>query len=145
MPVGYREVLSWTKNNEAFTTGVKEQMDGRADQLKKVVGFDVRDYLSKINSTFDYEETNLKTKTMLVQLITKKYNEGYKTIVYTDDKLENLKEFKAAAGLVKKDQPDFNYRLYHFLNDHSGLKRESYYWAIGSLYDLMGNKKIIGK
>ena len=44
---GFREILTWTKNNEAFTTGTIEQMDWRSEYLNPKVGFDVNCYFQK--------------------------------------------------------------------------------------------------
>lgn len=140
---GYREVLSWTKNNEAFTTGIREQLDWRAEYLNPRVGFDLRDYIQKVVSTFDYGETNVKTREMLMDYLQKKYQAGYKAVVYTDDKLANCEEFRQAAEEVKKSYLDFSYRIYNILNDDQGLRAVKAYWQIGNLYDLMENEKAI--
>lgn len=138
---GVKEVLEWTKNNETFSTGVPEQVDWRMEYLKPKIGFDVRDYMQKINSTFDYGETNTKTKEMLVDYMQKKYDEGYKIIVCTDDKEKNLDSFKEAAEEIKKNYPDFSCRLYLAANDNQGLREKDNYCIIGSLNDLFTKEK----
>lgn len=140
---GFAEVLSWTKNNEAFTTGVKEQLDWRAKYLNPKAGFDIRKYFQNIASTFDYGETNLKTKEMLVDYLMKKIGQGYQTVVYTDDKLSNCVFFKEAAEVVKKSKPEFSYRVYHLLNQGKSVKKMDWYHEIGQLLDLLENEKII--
>jgi hypothetical protein len=140
---GYREVLTWAKNNEAFTTGFREQMDWRAEYLNPRVGYDIRKYLQKITSTFDYAETNLKTKEMLVDFLSKKVQEGYQTVVYTDDKLANCQFFKEAAEIVRLTSPAFNYRVYHLTNSLSHVKKIGWYWEIGKLLDILKNEKIL--
>jgi len=138
---GVKEVLFWTKHNETFSTGMQEQMDWRSQYLTPRVGFDIKKFFQKLNSTFDYGETNKKTKEMLVDYLTKKYQAGYMTVVYTDDKLANCQSFIDAVESVKKNHPAFSYRLYHILNDDSGIKDKKTYWEIGSLYDFLANEK----
>ena len=140
---GFRKVLSWTKNNEAFTAGVKEQLDWRAYFLNSKVGFDIRDYLNKINSTFDFGETNKKTENMFLSILKEKYKKGFKTIVYTDDKIANVEFFRQVAEKIKEKYKDFSYRVYHILNDKSGLQDKGWYCEVGSLYDLLENEKKI--
>lgn len=140
---GFKKVLSWTKHNETFSTGVLEQIDWRAQYLNPRVGFDIRKFFQKFNSTFDYGETNTKTKVMLVDYLQKKYNEGYQTIVYTDDKLANCGSFREAATEVRSRYKDFSYRIYYILNDSSGLKDKGWCFKIGSLYDLLKNEQQI--
>lgn len=142
---GVKEVLSWTKHNETFSTGMQEQMDWRAECLNPKVGFDIREFFQKFNSTFDYDETNKKTKKMLVGYLNKKYQEGYKTVVYTDDKLENCQFFLDAVELVRKKYHDFSYRLYRILNNDKGLKQKNGYWEIGSLHNFLINEKKLVK
>jgi len=138
---GFQEVLSQTKHNETFSTGNREQMDWRAEYLNPRVGFDIRGLFEEMNSTFDYGPTNTKTRDMLVGYLLKKYDHGYQTVAYTDDKLPNGEEFVAAARVVQSRHPDFGYRLYHFLNDGHGLRIKEGYWEIGSLYDLLLNER----
>jgi len=138
---GAKEALQFSQHNETFTTGVPEQLDWRAEYLAPKTGFDFRSYFQKINTTFDYGETNKKTKEMLVDYLSKKYQEGYKTVVYTDDKLTNCQFFLDAVELVRRKYQDFSYRLYHVLNNDQGLKHKDGYWQIGSLYDLLANEK----
>ncbi|MFA6254753.1 MAG: hypothetical protein WC675_01815 [Patescibacteria group bacterium] len=138
---GAKEVLSWTKYNETFSTGMQEQMDWRAEYLVPKTGFDFRSCFQKLNSTFDYGETNKKTKEMLVDYLEKKYQQGYKTVIYTDDKETNCQFFLEAVKSVKDKYPDFSARLYHILNNNSGIKDKKTYWEIGSLYDFLANEK----
>ncbi|MFA6410170.1 MAG: hypothetical protein WCW26_01185 [Candidatus Buchananbacteria bacterium] len=140
---GAKEVLTWAKHNETFSQGMQEQIDWRAQYLTPRVGFDIRRFFQKLNSTFDYGETNKKTKEILTDYSIKKYQAGYKTIVYADDKLTNCQAFIDAVESVKMSYPDFSYRLYHILNDNSGLVEKDGYWQIGSLLDLLANEKNI--
>lgn len=140
---GYQEVLTWAKHNKAFTSGVKEQLDWRAEYLNPQVGFDIRSFFQEINSTFDYGETNVKTKEMLVDYLGEKYAHGYRTVVYTDDKLANCQKFQQAAEEVKTARPDFTYRWYHILNDSQGLRVKDGYWEIGGLKDIIENEERI--
>ncbi|KKU48042.1 MAG: hypothetical protein UX68_C0023G0018 [Parcubacteria group bacterium GW2011_GWA2_46_9] len=109
---GFREVLTWTKNNAVFTTGNREQVDWRAEQLHKKYDFDIRDYIKEICSTFDFGNTNRKTKDMLENILDKKYREGFRVAVYTDDNLGNCEFFIAAAttlyDLQKNEQKILN-------------------------------------
>ena len=140
---GVKEVLSWTKHNETFSTGMQEQMDWRAYYLTPRNGFDIRKFFQRLNSTFDYGETNKKTIEMYVDYLAKKYQEGYKTIVYTDDKLKNCQFFADAVKSLRKKYPDFSCRLYHVLNDNSGLIQKDGLWQIGNLKDLPINEQIL--
>jgi len=138
---GVKEVLTWAKHNETFTTGVPEQMDWRAEYLIPKIGFDFRKYFQKINSTFDYGETNKKTVETFADFLGKKYQEGYKIIVYADDKLTNCQAFIDAVESVKRNYPDFSYRLYHVLNNNSGIIEKDSYWQVGNLKGLLINEK----
>ena len=140
----FKKVLSWTKYNETFSTGNKEQMNWRAKYLNSKVDFDVLEYFQKLNSTFDYGNTNKKTKEMMIKYLKKRYNEGYKTVVYTDDKIKNLEFFREAGEVIKKKYNNFSYRLYHILKNKSGIKQKDYYFEVGGLIDLMNNEKILG-
>lgn len=137
---GFKEVLTLTKNNEAFTTGIPEQMNWRAHYLSKKVGFDVRKYLKKINTTFDYGETNKKTQEMLIDYLNKKYTEGYRVIVYTDDKLKNCLVFLKAASEVMGKHNDFSFRIYNVLNNKSRIENKGDHFEVGSLFDLLENE-----
>lgn len=134
---GFQEVLSWTKNNVVFTTGNKEQIDWRAEYFLKQGLFDSRPYLKEIHSTFDFGNTNKKTKEMIIEILKKKVKEGYDEVVYTDDKLENCLFFLGAA----KEIANLKVRIYNIKNDNFGIKQKNNYWEIGSLYNLMENEK----
>ena len=133
---GFAEVLSRTKHNETFTTGIREQMDWRAEYLNPRVGFDIKKYFQKIVTTFDFGETNVKTPEVLEKYIAQRQADGYDTIVYTDDKLANCELFKQAA-----DSVGISYRVYNIKNDGGGLRDKGWYWEIGDLYDFLGNEK----
>ena len=133
---GFAEVLGWTKHNETFTTGIREQMDWRAEYLNPKVGFDIKKYFQKIVTTFDFGETNVKTPEMLEKYLAQRKSEGYDTVVYTDDKLANCEMFRKAAEGV-----GISYRVYNMKNDSCGLRDEGWYWEIGDLYDLLKNEK----
>ena len=137
----FKKVLSWTKHNETFSTGNKEQVSWRAQYLNPKIGFDLTKYFQKLNSTFDYGKTNKKTKKMLVKYLDRKYQQGYKTVVYTDDKLDNLVFFKKAGELIKNKYPDFSFRLYNIFNSKSGLKNKKAYHEISGLLGLLANEK----
>lgn len=134
---GYKEVLEWTKHNETFTTGLKEHLDYRAQYLNPRVGFDIRSIFQKIISTFDYGETNVKTKEMLITYLQERFKQGYGTVVFTDDKLKNCEAFRDAAHEVK----GLYYRIYQMYNDDKGLRNKGWYCEIGNLYDLLENEK----
>jgi len=134
---GFKEVLSWTRNNEVFTTGNKEQIDWRAEYFLGKGFFDIRPYFKRINTTFDFGNTNKKTKGMITTLFKKKITEGYTEIVYTDDKLANCLLFLEAGQSVK----NLKMRVYHIKNDHLGIRKKENYWEIGNLHDLLENEK----
>jgi|SRR3989338_7951788 len=140
---GFREVLSWTKNNSVFTTGNREQVDWRAEQLNRKYDFDIRDYITEIYSTFDYGNTNRKTKSMFEDVLMKKYQEGFTTAVYTDDNLANCDFFIAAVKEITSQQSDFQFRVYRMMNDDRGLRQQNGYWDIGTLYDLQSSEKMM--
>jgi hypothetical protein len=139
---GFREVLTWAKNNIVFTTGNREQMDWRAEQLNKKYDFDIRDYIKEVYSTFDYGNTNRKTKKMLEDILGKKHRDGFTTAIYTDDNLGNCEFFIAAAAEFTLQTPDFHYRVYHMMNDNKGLRPQKDCWEIGDLYDLQRNENV---
>ncbi len=138
---GFKKVLSWTKNNIVFTTGNKEQIDWRAEYFLKKGLFDIRPYFKEIISTFDFGNTNKKTKEMITKILEDKVKEGYKEIVYTDDKLENCLFFLNAAQSIE----NLKIRVYHIKNDDLGIRKKNNYWEIGSLYDIIKNEKKLKK
>lgn len=141
---GFREMLTWAHEhgrNATFSTGNVEQMDRRAEYLNPHVGFDIRQWFDELHSTFEYGNTNTKTKEMLVDFLTKKYNEGYRTVVYTDDKFANCELFKAAAENVKHLHHDFSFRLYFMKNDHQGLRANENTLEAGDLSDVLEHEK----
>ena len=140
---GFKEVLSWTKHNEVFTTGVPQQIGWRAEYLGKKYGFDLKKYFQKINSTFDYGETNVKTEKMLADFLKGKFLSGYRSIVYVDDRLDNLRSFRRAVAENRQSLPGLAVRLYHILNDVSGCRTRRGYFSVGTLYDLLDNEKKI--
>jgi len=141
----FKQVLSWTKHNETFSTGNIAQMNWRAKYLNPQVSFDIRKYFQKFNSTFDYGRTNKKTPAMLVDYLKHKYFEGYKTVVYADDSQKNLEFFQQAGQIVRKQYSDFHWRLYHILNNRTRLKKKKRYFSVGNLLDLLRNEKIFRK
>jgi len=140
---GYRETLAWTERNETFSTGVPEQVAARARYLNPKVGFDILEHIVKVHSTFDYGETNVKTPEMLVDYLSKKVAEGYRTVVYADDKLENCMAFADAARTVGEVHADFTHRLYHMRNDDGGLRTKESYCEVGSLSDILVREKTV--
>jgi hypothetical protein len=141
---GFKETLSWTKNNVAFTTGNKEQLDWRQVQLGKKYNIDIKRYLWEVRSTFDFGNTNQKTKKMLADILKQKFAEGYKTVVYTDDNKTNCDFFISAVKLAAKEGANFNYRLYNIRHGLPTLTKISKnYFKIGNLLQLLKQEKII--
>lgn len=140
---GFKVVLTWTKYNGVFTTGNRKQIDWRAEQLLKKYGFDIRCYIKEIYSTFDYGNTNVKTKEMLMDIIIKKYKQGYRMFVYADDKRKNCFFFlEAIKALIKKGY-QIKTRVYYFKNDTSGLKKiNNNLIQIGDLLNLLHNERV---
>lgn len=143
---GFKEVLSWTKNNGVFTTGNKEQMDWRAVQLQNKYSFDVRSCITEIYSTFDYGDTNVKTEAMLIDLINKKTKQGFGTIVYSDDKATNCEFFINAAGKCVSTSLKFDFRVYNLSHNSIQLEKISTnYYKIGNLGQLRDNEEYLLK
>lgn len=134
---GFIETLSWTKHNAAFTTGVPEQTEWRAETLLKKGQPNILPFFKKIYTTFDYGNTNQKTTAMLLDILNEISEKGYSTIVYADNKLENCIEFKNAADQI----PQISYRLYH-INIGSGFKQiNSNFFEAPGLLELLKNEK----
>ncbi|MFA5183985.1 MAG: hypothetical protein WC456_00480 [Patescibacteria group bacterium] len=142
---GFRQTLSWTKNNETFSTGNQAQMTWRGRYLDKKYHFKLKKYFKKLNSTFDYGDTNVKSLAMFEAYLKGKYKEGYRAVVYSDNQLGNLKFFKAAVDKCRKILPDLGLRLYHVLNNQQGIKDKKWYFSVGTLFDLLKNEKKIKK
>lgn len=140
---GFQEVLEWTKNNEIFTSGNVEQVDWRAEYLNPRVGLDVRKYFSKINTPFNYGETNIKTKEMMVDILENAYQRGFRAVVFTDDKIKYVEFFQAVVVELGDKYEDFTGRVYHILNNESGLQEKGKYFTIGNLKDFLQNEKKI--
>lgn len=139
---GAQEVLSWTKHNFVFTTGNREQIDWRAEYLKPKCGFDLRDYLTEIYSTFDYGNTNTKTPAMLMDILRKKYHDGYETAVYADDKEANCQFFLDAVALLNKEGVPLTARAYHVRNDERKFsEKEKNFFSVANLLQLLENEK----
>jgi len=138
---GFLEALALSEYNEAFTSGTPEQINWRAEYLQDIVGFDIRLYLQKVNSTFDFKETNIKDEDMYYSIFLNKVKEGHDTIVYSDDKIKYLEQCYRAGERIKKEYPGFELRLYQMINKDVGLTRKEYYWEAGSLFDVVNNEK----
>lgn len=138
---GFKKVLAWTKNNETFSTGNKEQFIWRSQYLNKKYKLEIKKYFIKLGSTFDYGETNIKTPALLKAYLNQKYQAGYRTLVYTDDKLFNLKSFKQVIDKNKSLWPGLTCRLYHLLNRSAELVNKKDYYVVGTLLDLLNNEK----
>ena len=91
---GFKELLSWTKYNETFSRGTHEQIYCRAKYLNPKVGFDILKFFQKIVSILDYEDHNIKTEEIFLKYLSERFDQGYGTIVYTDDALKNCKNFE---------------------------------------------------
>ena len=139
---GFEETLSWTKNNGVFTTGNKEQVDWRAVNFLPRYGFDIRDYLKEIYSTFDFGNTNLKTKEMLIELCKKIHNGGFKVLVYTDDKQANCDFFLKAVESATGQGVKLDARVYNF-EPSSQIAKEinPNYFVIANLAQLLNNER----
>ena len=140
---GFKEMLTWAKHNETFNTGFQKQMDWRARYLNPRVGFDIRKFFQKLNSTFDWGETNVKTPAMLQQYLEIKIKENYSTVVYSDDHLENVKFFISAAKKINRQCRDFKWRAYHVVNKNGGWRAAEGYFQAGSLLDILEKEKSI--
>ncbi len=140
---GFVEVLSRTKNNVVLTTGNKEQIDWRAENLLPKYSIDIRDFLKEIHSTFDYGNTNTKTIKILENLIGRKGLEGFTSGVYTDDRLENCKFFLNAIMIAAQKGINIRGRSYNITNDSRPiLQIEKNLFEIGSLNQLLDNEKL---
>lgn len=136
---GFKEILSWTKNNSAFTTGNKQQLSWRAVQLKNKDHFDILPlFTGSIYSTFDYGNSNVKTAPMYEELLNKIVDLNPTAIVYTDNHPDYCRYFIAAA---KKSGIPF--RCYNMRNDNKGLRPGPNIWQIGSLYDMLKNEQAL--
>lgn len=134
---GLKDVLSWTKNNEAFTTGAPDSLHWRAIYLNPLLGYDVEKLFQHVFTTFEYGNTNKKTKEMFADHLSKRLVDGYKVAVFTDDNINNCKLFKEGADEVL----GLSYRVYHILNDGKGLRKKDWYFEIGSLFELLKNEQ----
>ncbi len=134
---GFKEVLTWAKHNGVFTTGNKEQIDWRAEQVRQTRGFDIRDYLGEIYSTFDYGEMNVKTRAMLQDIVQKKFAQGFESVVYTDNKEENCRFFLEAIAGLQKDGLPIKARAYQIFQDDRGvILIQENFAQVGRLVDI---------
>jgi len=139
---GFKEVLEQTKENFVFSTGIKEQNDWRAKQLTPKVGFDVRDYFVHFHSTFDYGNTNEKTADMLIDILKKKYEDGFTRAVYTDDKEKNCLFFLDALKQANKLGIKIGANVYKFRGDGSPLKKiGENFFETGNLFQILENEQ----
>lgn len=143
LPSEVVETLAWTKNNILYTTGVKEQFDWRAQQLVPKYKVDLRDYISEIICTFDFEPINLKKEYMFMEIFDKIRLKGFDCLVYTDDKLEYCNLFYQAAVEFNKKHSTFKYATYNILQNDAELKviKENFY-QIGHLRQLKNNEEV---
>lgn len=135
---GFIELLSWTKYNGAFTTGVPEQRDWRQVQLsKKYPNLVLKEFIPDVFSTFDYGDTNVKTIDMYADVLGKIYFRGFATVVYADDKLANCAMFEDAAHKV----PGIEYRLYR-MNPHTPqVMQNNAIMEVRNLFDILEAEK----
>ncbi|MFH1111668.1 MAG: hypothetical protein V1712_01195 [Patescibacteria group bacterium] len=143
---GFKKVLLWTKNNSIFTTGNKEQIDWRAKQLFKKYHFDIRKYTKEIHSTFDYGNTNIKTQEMLMDIILKKYKQGYRVFIYTDDKRKNCIFFLKAIQILVKKGYSIKTRVYYLKGKGRGIKKiNNSLIKVGGLLNLLHYERMVDK
>ncbi len=135
---GFVETLSWTKNNAAFTTGIPEQIKWRSEVFLKKGLPDIKPFLEKIYTTFDYGNTNQKTVAIILDILKKIERSGYSTVVYSDNKLENCKLFMEAAEQL----PSIKFRTYYINIKSSGLtKISNNLYETHGLLELLKNEK----
>jgi hypothetical protein len=135
---GFVETLTWTKNNAVFSTGNPEQIQWRAEVFLKKGLPDILGFFQKIYSTFDYGNTNHKTAAMFLDILEKEAANGYSTIVYSDNKLENCRQFQQAADQA----PSVQTRLYHVKAANGGLQAISQnFFEIPNLLELLRNEQ----
>ncbi len=141
---GLQETLLWTKHNFVFTSGNTEQIGWRAEYLKPRCGFDFRDYLEKVYSTFDYGDTNTKTSAMLMDILRKKYHDGYGVAVYADDKETNCRFFLDAVTALNAEGVPLIARAYHMRNDTGAFEKKSEdLFVVANLLQLLKNERSI--
>ena len=128
---GYAEVLAQTNDNQAFTTGVIEQVDWRAEYLNPQVGFDIKKFFTKIVSTFDFVPTNLKTSAVIDAYLEQEA-ESYEHLVYTDNDLTNCELFHQIGRKYFA-----SVRVFHFKNDGLGLRPQNWCAEVGCLTDIL--------
>src|SRR3989338_5780776 len=119
----FKKVLSWTKRNETFSTGNREQMAWRARYLNHKIGFNILDYFQVMNSTFDYGQTNKKTPEMMIDYLEKKhpdFNWRLYHILNTASLIKNkddyfeigkLSDFLANEKRLRKQYATINHNL----------------------------------
>jgi hypothetical protein len=132
---GFFEILNFTKNNVAFTTGTKEQIVYRAEQIKQKYGRDILPLFKKIITTFDYEPSNIKNLTVYKKLAAD-LAQTSDILVYADNHLGNCQNFITAC----KDK-GLPFRCHHITNDDGGLKKFDGFWQAGRLTDVLTNEQ----
>ncbi|KKT05668.1 MAG: hypothetical protein UV78_C0021G0019 [Parcubacteria group bacterium GW2011_GWA2_43_17] len=139
---GFKELLEWTKNNFVVTTGTVKQTSLRRAIILFYEGFDIMKYIKGVISTFNYHDDpteNGKNEAFWLKWLKEKYHEGYREIVYADDKVQSVKNFYGAAGELNLS--DLHVRGYHLKNDDSGINKVENYLVAGSLLDVLKNEK----
>lgn len=134
---GFKELLSWTKHNAAFTTGVPEQREWRTDQIKRKYGIELKDYIPEVFSTFDYGNTNVKTVEMYADVVRKVQKRGFTTVVYADDKIANCEMFEAGARTI----PGITYRLYRVNPAMDSQLQGDTIKEVKNLFDILESEK----
>lgn len=143
---GFVPVLSQLKNNIVFTTGIPAQVEARRKVYLKKYGVDIKDYLKEVITSFGLlgdPKDNTKNQAAYEKLIKLMVRRGYQTLVYTDDKRENCRQFLLALSHLKKLKKYKNLlgRVYQIKNDQAGLRKQRNLWLIGSLFDLLAKER----
>ncbi|MBI5037344.1 MAG: hypothetical protein HZC01_01365 [Candidatus Kerfeldbacteria bacterium] len=133
---GFVEVLRWTRHNGYFTTGNHEQLDWRAEYIQKHYHLDIRDYFTYRFSTFDYGNTNVKTSTMLVDVLRRIVAKKFSEVVYTDDRKQNCQFFLKAVQQARQQGVAVPGRAYHLTTAAASTPH-----AITPVRDLYGVKE----
>jgi len=119
-------------------------MSWRASQLFKKYHFDVRRYFKKIYSTFDYKNTNIKTREMLTNIIERNYKQGYREFVYADDKKKNCIFFIDALNDLFTRGYQLTARVYNLKSGSDTVKAVTgQFIKVGSLLKLLKYEQIL--
>lgn len=137
---GFRELLSWTKNNVIVSSGHPSQTGFRREIILKKHRFDIMPFFISVTQVFDWNDDHddaSRNPKMFQNIISRYRKNGYNEFVYADDKLKNCLSFIKACRTCSIN----DYACYHITKDHKRIKTYLPYFEVKLLSDILELEK----